>query len=65
MKQAHHFECDAEAIERRSLSATVTSAEEPKWHEPNRALRPLPPDPPADACPPQMFGDVWEWTQSA
>jgi ergothioneine biosynthesis protein EgtB len=30
-----------------------------------RALRPLPPDAPADGRPRQMFGDVWEWTQSA
>ena len=30
-----------------------------------RALRPQPPDAPADGRPRQMFGDVWEWTQSA
>ena len=30
-----------------------------------RALRPLPPEAPAAGRPRQMFGDVWEWTQSA
>ncbi len=30
-----------------------------------RSLRPLPPDAPANGRPRQMFGDVWEWTQSA
>lgn len=30
-----------------------------------RALRPLPCEAPADGRPRQMFGDVWEWTQSA
>jgi formylglycine-generating enzyme required for sulfatase activity len=30
-----------------------------------RALRPLPPQSPANGQPRQMFGDVWEWTQSA
>ena len=30
-----------------------------------RSLRPLPPHAPADGRPRQMFGDVWEWTQSA
>jgi ergothioneine biosynthesis protein EgtB len=30
-----------------------------------RALRPLPVDAPANGKPRQMFGDVWEWTQSA
>jgi ergothioneine biosynthesis protein EgtB len=30
-----------------------------------RALRPLPAEAPADGHPRQMFGDVWEWTQSA
>ena len=28
------------------------------------ALRPLPTDRPSDGSPRQMFGDVWEWTQS-
>jgi ergothioneine biosynthesis protein EgtB len=30
-----------------------------------RALRPLPTQSPANGQPRQMFGDVWEWTQSA
>jgi ergothioneine biosynthesis protein EgtB len=30
-----------------------------------RSLRPLPADGPAAGGPRQMFGDVWEWTQSA
>ena len=30
-----------------------------------RTLRPLPPDLPFSGRPRQMFGDVWEWTQSA
>jgi ergothioneine biosynthesis protein EgtB len=30
-----------------------------------RALRTLPPDAPSTGRPRQMFGDVWEWTQSA
>jgi ergothioneine biosynthesis protein EgtB len=30
-----------------------------------KALRPLPAEPAAGAKPRQMFGDVWEWTQSA
>ncbi|HRO48855.1 MAG TPA: ergothioneine biosynthesis protein EgtB [Hyphomicrobium sp.] len=30
-----------------------------------RALRPVPAAARAEACPRQMFGDVWEWTQSA
>jgi ergothioneine biosynthesis protein EgtB len=30
-----------------------------------RALRPLPAEPSNDGKPRQMFGDVWEWTQSA
>jgi ergothioneine biosynthesis protein EgtB len=30
-----------------------------------RALRTLPPDTPSSGKPRQMFGDVWEWTQSA
>jgi ergothioneine biosynthesis protein EgtB len=30
-----------------------------------RALRPMPVDAPANGRPRQMFGDVWEWTQSA
>jgi ergothioneine biosynthesis protein EgtB len=30
-----------------------------------RAFRPLPVDAPSTAKPRQMFGDVWEWTQSA
>lgn len=30
-----------------------------------RALRPLPADQPSNGRPRQMFGDVWEWTQSA
>ncbi len=30
-----------------------------------RALRPLPADQPSNGLPRQMFGDVWEWTQSA
>jgi ergothioneine biosynthesis protein EgtB len=29
------------------------------------ALRPLPAEPPYNGLPRQMFGDVWEWTQSA
>ena len=29
------------------------------------ALRPLPADTEPNDCPRQMFGDVWEWTQSA
>jgi ergothioneine biosynthesis protein EgtB len=31
----------------------------------SRALRPLPVDQPSNGLPRQMFGDVWEWTQSA
>jgi ergothioneine biosynthesis protein EgtB len=31
----------------------------------SKALRPLPADGPCEARPRQMFGDVWEWTQSA
>jgi ergothioneine biosynthesis protein EgtB len=30
-----------------------------------RALRPLPADAPSNGRPRQMFGDAWEWTQSA